>query len=328
MARQLYQLANVQAAFAARIREKVQGRREEAQEQADDIPLLGWLIRPLTGLAFDMKEDRNTGRGERGESQALHTLLRWLPEDWYVFHNVVVEPQPDEFAQIDLLLVNTAGLFLVETKAWRGSYKGYRDSWQQREGRQWSKVASPTGQVQRQARMLASWLEQQRSFALPASFQGCLTPLVVFTQPHWLQVTQCSVEVFEGVRPLLQFLQGQRAVVFSASQVGTICDLIIRSPTPWRFHPLPRPNPAGRPTLRARRIGGREPSPRRAPPRETSAPPNHQQRAGRPRPPLRMPLRRHPAAPSAGRLWCCAPLSRAPTPAARSTAARTSRAVG
>lgn len=107
MARQLYQLANVQSAFAARIREKVQGRQEEAQEQADDIPLLGWLIRPLTGLAFDIRENRNAGRGERGENHVLQTLLRWLPDTWCVFHNVV----------IDLLLVSSAGIFLVETVA-------------------------------------------------------------------------------------------------------------------------------------------------------------------------------------------------------------------
>lgn len=244
MARQLYQLANVQKAFEARIREKVQGRREEAQEQADDIPLLGWLIRPLTGLAFDMREDRNTGRGEQGENQVLKTLLRRLPDSWFVFHNVVVEPQPDMFAQIDLLLVSMAGVFLVETKAWRGSYKGYRDSWQQREGKRWSTVASPTGQVQRQARMLASWLEQQRSFALPASFASSMTPLVVFTQPQWLHVAQCSVEVLEGTKPLIQLLQARPADVFTPSQVETICDLIIRSPTPVVLPAVPEPAPA------------------------------------------------------------------------------------
>ncbi|NTU80471.1 MAG: hypothetical protein HGA45_14010 [Chloroflexales bacterium] len=247
MAKQLYQLANVQEAFAARIREKVQGRREEAQDKADDIPLLGWLIRPLTGLAFDIREDRNTGRGERGENQVLKTVLRWLPESWCVFHNVVVEPQPDEFAQIDLLLVSTAGVFLVETKAWRGSYKGYRDSWQQREGQSWIKVSSPTGQVQRQARMLASWLEQQRSFALPASFKGAMTPLVVFTQPQWLHVAQCSVQVFEGTKPLIQFLQARSAEVFTPGQMETICDLIIRSPTPVVLPVAPEPAPAKTP---------------------------------------------------------------------------------
>jgi hypothetical protein len=241
MATQLYQLANVQTAFAARIRTKVQDQREAAQAQVRDIPLLGWLLGPLAGLDFDQREAWNTGSGAYGEHQVLHTLLRWLPNNWFVFHNVVVEPQPDRFAQIDLLLVSPAGVFLIETKAWRGSYKSYRDVWHQRAGNDWVTVASPTGQVQRQARILASWLEQQRSFALPASLKGAITPLVAFTQPQWLHVVQSSVAVFADAAELLQFLQVQPSTTFNADQVATICDLIIRSPTPVGLPADPAP---------------------------------------------------------------------------------------
>lgn len=242
MARQLYQLSDVQAGFEARIRRKVQDRREQSQDKAGDVPLIGWLMRPLNGLTFDVREGRNTRRGEQGEDEVLRTLLRWLPEHWVVFHSVVVEPEPDIFAQIDLLLVSTAGLFLVETKAWRGSYKAYRDSWQQRQGDYWTKVdKSPTEQVQRQARMLGSWLERQRSFALPATFKGYITPLVVFTEPQWLKVTQCSVEVFKGTRSLIDFLQARFVDVLTVPQVETICDFIIRSPTPVLLPPSAAP---------------------------------------------------------------------------------------
>src|ERR671933_603668 len=102
MARQLYQLAAVQEAFAARIEHKVQERRDQTLNRAEDVPLLGRL-----------------------------------PDTWVVFHSVVVEPRPDDFAQIDLLLIGPAGMFLVEAKAWRGSYKAYRDTWHQREGNTW-----------------------------------------------------------------------------------------------------------------------------------------------------------------------------------------------
>jgi hypothetical protein len=247
MARQLYQLSAVQGAFAARIRAKVQDRRTQAQEHTEDIPLLNWLLKPLAGLAFDAREGRNTRRGEHGEEEALGTLLRWLPDSWVVFHNVVVEPQPDDFAQIDLLIVGTAGVFLVETKAWRGSYQGYRDAWQQREEQTWAKVSSPTAQVQRQARMLAWWLEQQRSLVVPPGFQRCMVPLVVFTQAQWLRVTQCSVEVFDGVRPLLQHIKAYPDGLLANNQVEAICDLIIRSPTPVLPLPAPAANAPQRP---------------------------------------------------------------------------------
>lgn len=243
MARQRYQLSDVQEAFAARIRHKIRERRERAQDRADDIPLLGWLLRPLRGMAFDARESQHMQRGERGENAVLGVLLRWLPDSWYVFHNVVVEPRPEDFAQIDLLLVGPAGVFLIETKAWRGSYKGYYDTWQQREGQNWVTVASPTAQVQRQARMLATWLDQQRSLALPATTARFITPLVVFTQPRWLRVYQCSVEVFEGVRPLIQFLHTRPTDVLTEPQVATICDFIIRSPTPVILPPPPEPAP-------------------------------------------------------------------------------------
>src|SRR5262245_35208995 len=67
MARQLYQLAAVQAAFAARIQQKVQDRRDQSLNRAEEVPLLGWLLAPLTGIAFDLREGRNVRRGERGE---------------------------------------------------------------------------------------------------------------------------------------------------------------------------------------------------------------------------------------------------------------------
>jgi len=237
MARQLNQLSALQDAFAARIRAKVHDRRTQAQEHTEDIPLLGWLLKPLAGLAFDAREGRNRRQGEHGEEIVLDTLLRWLPDPWVVFHNVVVEPQPDDFAQIDLLVVGTAGVFLVETKAWRGSYQGYRDTWKQREGQTWTNVSSPTAQVQRQTRMLAWWLEQQRLLVVPSGFPCGIVPLVVFTHAQWLRVTQCSVEVFDGVSPLIPHIKTYPDGVLSIHQVDAICDRIIRSPTPV----VPRP---------------------------------------------------------------------------------------
>lgn len=232
MARQLYQLADVQAAFAARIKEKVQGRRDAAQGRAEDIPFLGWLLAPLTGVAFDLREGRNVRRGERGEETVLGTLLRKLPDAWSVFHSVVVEPRPDDFAQIDLLLISHAGMFLVEAKAWRGSYKAYRDTWHQREGNRWIPASSPTEQVQRQARKLGQWLGQHRQLILPQPFPRWIRPAVIFTQAQWLRASACSVEVFDGIRPLIAFLNEQPVDVLTPQQVEQLCDLIVRTPTP------------------------------------------------------------------------------------------------
>jgi len=83
MAQQLYQLSDVQEAFAARVQAKVQDRREQTQDKAGDVPLIGWLLRPLAGWAFDSREHSNTRLGERGEEAVLHSLLRWqASEAW------------------------------------------------------------------------------------------------------------------------------------------------------------------------------------------------------------------------------------------------------
>lgn len=232
MARQLYQLADVQARFAARIKEKVEGHRDQTRDHAQAVPLLGWLLAPLAGVAFDLREGRNVRRGERGEETVLATLLRKLPDTWSVFHSVVIEPRPDDFAQIDLLLIGPAGLFLVEAKAWRGSYKAYRDTWQQREGNSWASVSSPTEQVQRQSRKLGQWLGQHHQLSIPQPITNWIRPVVIFTQAQWLRASACSVEVFDGIRPLITFLNAQPTDMLTALQIEQLCDLIIRTPTP------------------------------------------------------------------------------------------------
>jgi hypothetical protein len=172
-----------------------------------------------------------------------------------IFHNVVVEPRPDEFAQIDLLAIGPAGLFLIETKAWRGSYRAYRDRWQHREGKRWSSCASPTEQVQRQARKLKHWLDQHRLFPGTPTHER-IVPTVIFTHAQWLKANECSVTVFESRRELLSFLNAQPAHVLNPAQCQQICDLLVQSPT-HNAHPQPvAPNgepphrpPHGAPTV-------------------------------------------------------------------------------
>lgn len=232
MARQLFQLADVQARFAARINDKVQSRRNAAQGRAAELPLLGWLLAPLTGIAFDMREERNVRRGERGEETVLSTLLHKLPDTWSVFHGVIIEPRPNDFAQIDLLLIGLSGMFLIEAKAWRGSFKAYRDIWSQRRGNRWEPISSPTEQVQRQTRKLEQWLGQHHHLILPQPFIRWIRPAVIFTQAQWLYTNACSVEAFSDLRSLITFFNDQPTDILTAFQIEQLCDLIVRTPPP------------------------------------------------------------------------------------------------
>lgn len=232
MACQLYQLAEVRDTFAARIDAKEAQNRAGVRRRAEkDLPF-GGLFARLFGMAFDVEKSVNTLKGERGEALVLQALLHALPDQWTVFHNVVIEPQPGVFAQIDLLVIGSSGLFLIETKAWRGSYIVAHDRWQRRAGQRWMAIDSPTAQVQRQARLLRDWLAQHRLLILPQPIDGWVCPFVIFTHAQWLRVSACSVAVFADVHELVRELLAQPADVLTTRQSDQLCDLIIRTPTP------------------------------------------------------------------------------------------------
>jgi Nuclease-related domain len=74
--------------------------------------LVGWRLR------FRVSQDaRNWQRGARGERRTARQLDRLAPHGWVVFHDLAV---PDSRANADHLLIGPAGVFLVDSKNWRG----------------------------------------------------------------------------------------------------------------------------------------------------------------------------------------------------------------
>jgi hypothetical protein len=74
--------------------------------------LVGW------GLRFRVSQDaRNWQRGARGERRTARQLARLASHGWIVFHDLAV---PDSRANADHLAIGPAGVFLVDSKNWRG----------------------------------------------------------------------------------------------------------------------------------------------------------------------------------------------------------------
>jgi hypothetical protein len=74
--------------------------------------LIGWRVR------FRVSQDaRNWRRGARGERRTARQLDRLTRHGWVVFHDLAV---PDSRANADHLLIGPAGVFLVDSKNWRG----------------------------------------------------------------------------------------------------------------------------------------------------------------------------------------------------------------
>jgi Nuclease-related domain len=74
--------------------------------------LVGWRLR------FRVSQDaRNWQRGARGERRTARQLDRLAKHGWVVFHDLAV---PDSRANADHLLIGPAGVFLADSKNWRG----------------------------------------------------------------------------------------------------------------------------------------------------------------------------------------------------------------
>jgi hypothetical protein len=74
--------------------------------------LVGWRLR------FQISQDaRNWQRGARGEQRTARQLNRLAHHGWVVFHDLAV---PGSRANVDHLAIGPAGVFLVDSKNWRG----------------------------------------------------------------------------------------------------------------------------------------------------------------------------------------------------------------
>jgi hypothetical protein len=85
--------------------------------------LVGWaaaLVAGLVGwrLRFHVSQDaRNWQRGARGERRTARQLNRLARHGWVVFHDLAV---PGSRANVDHLAIGPAGVFLADSKNWRG----------------------------------------------------------------------------------------------------------------------------------------------------------------------------------------------------------------
>lgn len=160
---------------------------------------------------------RDQIKGNLGEAAVRLGASLGLDDGWSAGHSLVLEHPVGTFVQLDHVLIHASGVYLVETKAWRGSYWGDGDSWKRRDQRRqiWTPCDSPTQQSLYHAQKVRAWLTQTISELKQC--QGVwLYPSVVFTQAKWLRANRCSVPIYDGIPSLMTFLQQTRPQVLSA----------------------------------------------------------------------------------------------------------------
>ena len=122
-------------------------------------------------------------------------------------NDVIVEPEPEVFAQTDHVLIGPSGLFIIETKFWEGAFTGYRDKWKRKQGSQWVECKSPTKQNYRHLILSRKWLEGTGMVRLNYPAREWIHGAVIL-MADWCKATDCCMPVFDGPQSYIKYLKG------------------------------------------------------------------------------------------------------------------------
>ncbi|WP_202707628.1 nuclease-related domain-containing protein [Sporosalibacterium faouarense] len=112
-------------------------------------------------LKIRLKYMRKIIQGHLGEFRVRLFLLLFLSRKYTVINNVCIEVNPNDFIQIDHLVIGRNGIFVVETKSWRGNYHCDKDSWNYVDDYSKRKaVANPIYQQERHLSLIKTYLKR------------------------------------------------------------------------------------------------------------------------------------------------------------------------
>ncbi len=231
-ARTARQLPENRELFRQLIRAKVAREKSYLQARANgELPSwAAWAMKPIVSVLFDIETAGDNIKGKVGEIGTLMNVRLLLPDVWTMLNDVVLEPKPDEFIQLDHMLVGPPGVFLIETKAWEGAFLAHRDNWKRKEGNRWVRCDSPTRQSLRHLKLFTLWITETLGDAVPADPSKWIYPNVVFTRAKWLKIEGCSVPVFDDSLRLGWHLRRQtRTEVLNPVLVDRIVQSIVNA---------------------------------------------------------------------------------------------------
>jgi hypothetical protein len=137
-----------------------------------------WLTRLLVDRifqAFQKRLDRYR-RGQEGEDRVFEAILPMLDGQWTVFRNLTLPGRTR--ADLDMLLVGPAGLWLLEIKTYLGIYRNTGEKWEVHRGGCWKPaVKNPSAQAKRNAAALSSFLKAD-------GIGAWVNPIVVWANPE------------------------------------------------------------------------------------------------------------------------------------------------
>jgi hypothetical protein len=148
----------------------------------DTISVLSTLIFTMATLWYARRKwnqnielFRSFRDGREGEEWVTDTVRAALDNRWTVFRGVRL---PGRKADIDLVLVGPAGVWALETKAYKAPVRVHDNKWEYFRGSTWHALdGDPVAQVRKNAVQLRSYLEQY-------GIRTYVNAVVVLTKPQ------------------------------------------------------------------------------------------------------------------------------------------------
>ncbi|AFY39763.1 NERD domain protein [[Leptolyngbya] sp. PCC 7376] len=240
--KQITQSPQLQEFFAQSIQQKKNEQTQKIYRHFGNNQIGDWMAG-----ANQWKNWVNELKGNYGE-ELTASLFNRLPDSWAMGRNIFIPTNHGKLTEVDLLIVGTRGIFLIEVKTWKGSFSAYKDSWKRRVGRQWVSIQkSPTKQNQYHQRMFKLWIKTQNLEINPTT----ISAPVIFPAAQWLGVKQCSVPTLSSLVDLVRLIQQKQDCldhfqvekVTEALKEVTIPSNKIQKPVKAQNLPRPKPKP-------------------------------------------------------------------------------------
>lgn len=164
--------------------------------------------------------------GLKGEVTVTQALHQTLPNDCYILNDVTIR-RGWHSAQIDHVVVTPRGIFLVETKNWRGRITGAEDErrWRQDKGAGQPPVylANPIMQNRRHAEIFRHWL-RARGVEWPDVF-----PVLVMMAPsaEW-EIRGLSVPILRTAEAVDYIANTMGTRSYSEQDVDNVINLLMK----------------------------------------------------------------------------------------------------
>jgi hypothetical protein len=181
---------------------------------------LVFLLMPMIAFYFYLRKYHIYRGGWEGEKQVAKLLANALSDDYYLINDLYLR---DGGGDIDHIILGPNGVFVLETKNWRGNFSCKGDEWK-REGQR--SLSSPSRQVKRNAAKIKQIIDGSSGLRLLSIW---VEGIVVFTNKHSkLYVTNPTVSIL-SLSELVNYITTFRSSrQFSKEQLEAIGQRILK----------------------------------------------------------------------------------------------------